>query len=506
METQNGNGDSIISESSQITIEICIDGKKYIVKEQPIATDSQVVIHNVLKNLGEHVIFTDKIEVLLAERLTKVDCNEYGLHADEKEDVTIEEETVYNGGDVVMDKHNAAVDVEFVEIQDAIVSIENSPEESVGCISDGRVKKGMKSNIDGEICEKNPLIGNIPSNLHSCEYCKKTFQKRRSFLRHVLTHTGEKPFACDVCGKGFSQGGHLKVHQRIHSEEKKFSCDICSKKFFVNSNLTTHKRIHSGEKPYKCEVCGMNFNQISSMKVHRRSHSGEKPFSCDKCGKRFTRYESLRYHQNTHMESSRFECEICKKRFASSTYLKRHLSSHSSKKEFECIFCSRAFSLEANLKIHLRLHTGERPYSCTVCNDKFIHSQTLRKHLQIHEVTEKKSCDKCGLLVTQSCKAKKHTCSVKEKPHVCQHCGKSFDKLYGLKRHIQSHTSDAKLVCEVCGKTYRRNESLKVHMKVHDAFLKERSMNESRRVENNSIDDHCPPEFEAQNKVNILQR
>ena len=478
LETQSSNRDSIISEASQMGIEISIDGKKYLLKEQPVTTDSQVMIHNMLKNLGEHVIFTDKIELLLAERLAKVDCDESSLHADKKDDVTLEGKAVYNGGDVVKDKHSAAVDAEFVEIQDAIVSVENSPEESVDYLMDDRDEKGMKINNAEKIYEKTQLTGSIPSNLYSCENCKKTFQRRSSFLRHILTHTGEKPFACDVCGKGFSQDGHLKVHQRIHKEEKKFSCDICSKKFSVNSNLTTHKRIHSGEKPYKCEVCAMAFSQSSSMKVHRRSHRVEKPFSCDKCGKRFTRHESLRYHQNAHMGSSRFECEICKKRFASSTYLKRHLSSHSSEKEFECIFCGKAFSLESNLKIHLRLHTGERCYSCTVCNEKFMHSQTLKKHLQIHGVTEKKACDKCGLLVTQSCKAKEHICCVKEKSYACQHSVKSFDKLYGLKWHIKSHTSDAKLFCEVCGKAYRRKESLNVHMKVHDAFLKGRSINE----------------------------
>ena len=464
-------GDRSISQVCPTGIEICIDGQKYVVREQPVTPDGQVIIDGILENLGEHLIFTDNVQLLIAERSIKADHDGIGQGACQAETVQVQEDAACNNEMVVLEEHKSLMDdADVVEIQDVVVNVENSSDETVVCISESSNEKDQNIE-DAKEGGDDQLVDNASINLLRCQYCTRTFQKRNSFLRHVRTHTGEKPFTCDICGKGFSQDGHLRVHKRIHNDEKKFSCDVCGKSFAVNSNLKTHKRIHSGEKPYKCNVCGMGFNQSSSMKVHRRSHDGEKPFSCDKCGKKFTRRESLRYHQNTHEASDRFECEICMKRFASSTYLKRHLTCHSDTKEFRCVFCGRAFSLESNLKTHLRLHSGERPYKCTVCDERFMHSQTLKAHLQTHGLSDTKLCEKCGLQITQSCNAKEHVCSVEEKSHCCEHCGKSFGKSFGLKRHMQSHNQGTKLACEICGKAYRKAESLKNHMRMHEGFI-----------------------------------
>jgi hypothetical protein len=43
-----------------------------------------------------------------------------------------------------------------------------------------------------------------PKNL-SCEYCGETFQRREHRDRHLLRHTGLKPFLCHICSKSFSR-------------------------------------------------------------------------------------------------------------------------------------------------------------------------------------------------------------------------------------------------------------------------------------------------------------
>ena len=50
--------------------------------------------------------------------------------------------------------------------------------------------------------------------LHQCPHCLYSSNKHINLKRHILTHTGEKPFLCQKCGQGFAQSTHLSNHMR----------------------------------------------------------------------------------------------------------------------------------------------------------------------------------------------------------------------------------------------------------------------------------------------------
>lgn len=78
------------------------------------------------------------------------------------------------------------------------------------------------------------------------------------------------------------------------------------------------------------------------------------------------------------------------------------------------------------------------PYSCKACGKTFNYMYTLRTHAQTHGM---------------------------DKIRICGVCGKHFDSIEGLVHHVQSHTKVIK--CGLCGKTFSSNFRLRRHERFH---------------------------------------
>lgn len=107
-------------------------------------------------------------------------------------------------------------------------------------VSNGFVKDGSSLPYVFEANESGTRKRNTKI-LPVCGMCGKKFVCVTTMKRHLVTHTGEKPFSCKVCGKQYTQKGNLRVHERTHRNDRPFQCNICTQKFYRKEPMQKHQ-------------------------------------------------------------------------------------------------------------------------------------------------------------------------------------------------------------------------------------------------------------------------
>ncbi|XP_077549036.1 zinc finger X-chromosomal protein-like isoform X2 [Haemaphysalis longicornis] len=106
-----------------------------------------------------------------------------------------------------------------------------------------------------------------------CSLCQEGFAEEGELWRHQLAvHTEEKPHECEVCGERFSEVLHLARHEQlVHMQGdglSLFECPQCGRVFTHKGHLNTHLLTHTGERPYACTMCNARFARRSNLKRH----------------------------------------------------------------------------------------------------------------------------------------------------------------------------------------------------------------------------------------------
>ena len=129
------------------------------------------------------------------------------------------------------------------------------------------------SNSDsGEENQNEPIKLGVQK--YGCPFCSKILSYSSKMKRHILIHTGKKPFVCNQCGKSYNQKSALKRHILfLHTDERPFACNDCNKSFKLKHHLEEHAVVHTGEKPFSCDTCGQSFMYRNTFKRHSDKHS-----------------------------------------------------------------------------------------------------------------------------------------------------------------------------------------------------------------------------------------
>lgn len=115
-----------------------------------------------------------------------------------------------------------------------------------------------------------------------CDARKTTARELRDHLkRHV--ETIEKA-SCELCGMIFSQANNMRRHMKVvHQGVKTFMCTHldCNRSFARGEALRRHIMTHTGERPFQCKIqvlgkkCDKRFIQAYALKKHIETHNAK---------------------------------------------------------------------------------------------------------------------------------------------------------------------------------------------------------------------------------------
>ncbi|KAM9094166.1 LOW QUALITY PROTEIN: ras-responsive element-binding protein 1 [Sarcophilus harrisii] len=242
---------------------------------------------------------------------------------------------------------------------------------------------------------------------HSCSICGKSLSSASSLDRHMLVHSGERPYKCSVCGQSFTTNGNMHRHMKIHEKDPNSTTTTTPPSPQKRRRMTSKRKLSQEADSEKEEL-------TPAKKVVEGSQSGDgdkktdEVFHCPVCFKEFVCKYGLETHMETHPDNS-LRCDICCIDFRTLRGLLRHNAVIH--KQFPRDPTGKPF-IQNNPSIPVGFHDlGFTDFSC-------------RKFPRISQVW---------------CETNLRRCISEFHRFICETCNKAFPMLSALKLHTQTH-------------------------------------------------------------------
>ncbi|KAI8433217.1 hypothetical protein MSG28_015295 [Choristoneura fumiferana] len=310
----------------------------------------------------------------------------------------------------------------------------------------------------------------------TCTVCGKELKTQANLARHMLVHTGERPFPCSFCEMRFTQKSVLVKHERVHTGELPYTCEICLKKFARSFTLDNHlKRVHKKVRnrattKYKDGRKEMLDEDVS--KDALGDVNDEKPKICDTDD---YNEDSVQFDDNV---DSDVACDINKKEIVCETkpYWCGNCDSwHSTSDEFYKHECTQADNVNLSDNEIVAVKEENNVINGNAADPIDNKAKSKKRRNVGHPSPEPPDLSKplacaCGRRFSARAALLRHArAHDAPRPHACPLCDKRFALSGDLTRHRRSHSGEKRFSCDTCHKQFTRNNTLTQHRRLHHA-------------------------------------
>lgn len=331
-----------------------------------------------------------------------------------------------------------------------------------------------------------------------CGYCDKSFATPSKVKRHILTHTGEKPFVCQFCQRGFSQKVHMMEHiSKHHADEslkaqqeaaaaaaakaavaqaaapapliKTISSQSNSSKSSLYATHTISGNNVGGQLIQSSQSSQLRLsNALSATQVLADSTAMQIPipensyivaeFSL-KTEPHISQFEAIKEEPPEEEEhNTEIMATLPLSQHNSLTYPSLPRSPVSPTFLIQQSAAQPANANQTNYQLNspsitsatALAQSNERPFVCPHCSADFIRQSNLSVHMM-----------------------KVHGETVEVRTHQCSYCDKKFKYPNKRRLHEMTHTGEKPNVCQFCTMGFFKKSRLRVHLTKHHGIPEE---------------------------------
>ncbi|KAA0189216.1 hypothetical protein HAZT_HAZT009594 [Hyalella azteca] len=251
-----------------------------------------------------------------------------------------------------------------------------------------------------------------------------------------------------------------------------FKCPLCNYKSPRKGHVERHILIHSGEKPYSCSECNYRSHTKDAMALHARVHSGHKKFICCRCNYATNRKIYLERHLALH-DNDPTPCSRCTER----PLTKKRDRVLDEAIDVEAVLNLQG-ELEAPVTAAESDSEGDEPSASSLPSEELDNNNDytqllacVKEEFDASQLGEDITLCGCQLFAAKSPDRKKGRVYSSDRPYPCSQCSYRATKKSLLDKHAKVHTGERPFPCPLCKYKASRKAHLLRHMRTHQKEL-----------------------------------